>query len=124
MPMFAALRVPLFVAVLMLAALPVAFGQESPENSPKLLTVELASGRRFSGLVDIKTNDQHLVLRFTRGTASLKRPIEWKRIVSAAVEGQPIAAEMLRAKAEEMKTEATGDREQATGDRAQEPGAS
>ena len=121
--MFAALRVPLFVAVLMLAALPAAFGQEQPASSPKLLTVELASGRKFTGHVDLKTNDQHLVLRFTRGSASLQRPIEWQRIVSAAVEGQPIAAERLRAMAEEMKTEGIGDRGQGTEDRGQEAGA-
>lgn len=111
--MFAELKLPLFVAIWMLAALPAAFGQEQPTGSPKLLTVELASGRKFTGHVDLKTSDQHLVLRFTRGSASLKRPIEWKRIVSAAVDGQPIAADMLRATAEGMKSQEPETRSQA-----------
>jgi hypothetical protein len=118
--MCAALRVPLFVAVLMLAPLPAAFGQEQPASSPKL-TVELTSGRRFTGHVDLKTNDQHLVLRFTRGSASLKRPIEWGRIVSAAVDGQPIAGEMLRSAMEEMKSQEPEAGSQEPGARDREP---
>jgi hypothetical protein len=111
--MFAAMRLPVVVVLLMVAGSTAALGQEPTAAAPQPLTVELASGRKFTGLVDIKTNDQYLVLRFTRGGASLKRPIEWSRIVKASVEGQPIAAETLRATAEGMKSQepGVGDRE-------------
>jgi len=107
--------------------------QEAPNGPPALpkpLTVELVSGRKFTGLVDGRTNVQQLVLRFTRGTATLMRPIAWDRVVKASVEGQAIEADRLRETALAMRIEGSGfgiqragNRVQGTGDRGQEPGA-
>jgi hypothetical protein len=106
------------------------WSQEPPPAPPKLLTVELASGRKFTGVVDVRTNEQQLVLRFTRGTATLKRPIEWSRVVKATVDGEAIEPGKLRETAMAMRVEGsgfrvqgTGNSEQATGAREQEPGA-
>jgi hypothetical protein len=113
------------------------WSQEPPPAPPKLLTVELASGRKFTGVVDVKTNEQQLVLRFTRGTATLKRPIGWSRVVKATVDGEAIEPGKLRETAMVMRVEGpgfgahgtanrgqgTGDRSQGTGAREQEPGA-
>src|SRR5688500_18739342 len=77
-----------------------------PPGEPKSLSVTLASGRSFAGLVDAATDDDRLVLRFQSGGMSLTRPIRWDRIVRAAVDDQQIELPRLREVAEGMKSEA------------------
>jgi hypothetical protein len=97
--------------------------QDSPAIAPhasakaaQLLTVQLTSGRIFTGLVDPRTNDERLVLRFERDGATLRRPIQWDRIVRALAGEQEIELARLREVAEAMKSEVEG-REPGIGNR-------
>jgi len=127
------MQFPMLAAVVIaMIAVASSQAQEAPNGLaalPKPLTVELASGRKFTGLVDTQSNNQRLVLRFTRGTATLKRPIAWDRVVKAMVDGQAIEADRLRETALAMRVEGlesrvqeTGDGNQGAGTRGQEPG--
>jgi hypothetical protein len=104
----------------------VLLGQESPVPTAQTLTVQLASGRKFTGLVDPRTSTQRLVLRFERPGSILRRPIEWERIVAARAGDEMIDVARLREVAEEMKSKAedkgprTEDRGQTTDDSGQE----
>jgi len=121
-------RLPALFSLLAATAIASATSQaqkapNGPSAPPKVLAVELASGRKFMGLVDAQTNDKQLVLRFTRGTATLQRPIAWDRVVKATVNGQAIEADKFRETALAMRVEGTGFRGQGTGTRNREPGA-
>src|SRR5262245_17605366 len=96
--------------------------QAAPVASAKLLTVELASGRQFTGFVDVTTNQERLVLRFARDGATLKRPIEWSRVVRAAVDGTAIEPERVRETALGMKSEGATGRSREPEPSDQEPG--
>lgn len=48
-------------------------------------TVEVASGRSFTGDVDLRTDATRLWLRESHGTAVIIRPIRWDRVVRAQV---------------------------------------
>ncbi|MDX1945987.1 MAG: hypothetical protein SFU86_11370 [Pirellulaceae bacterium] len=76
------------------------------DDLPGELTVRLASGREFTAAVDSRTSDQHLVLRFARGRATVRRPIEWNRVVAATYQGGTVDLADLRTLAERIKTEA------------------
>ncbi len=94
-----------WIGVLFAAALAPEPCRAQALSEPQPLTVELASGRRFTGLVDVRTSDERLVLRFTRGGATLRRSIEWDRVVGASVSKQPIEPEQWKATALAMRTE-------------------
>ncbi len=59
--------------------------------------VEVASGRTFVALVDARTDEQQLWLRFERGQSQLLRPIAWEAIVAAHQDGRPLSSEQLQA---------------------------
>ncbi len=99
----------------------VGLAQEPPQVQQPL-TVELASGRNFTGLVDARSSDERLVLRFTRGGATLRRAIEWDRVVGASVAGQQIEPAKVKEAALAMRTEGSEERVQGSGFRVQEPG--
>lgn len=60
------------------------------------ITVRVASGRVFVGEVDARTDNAVLWLRATRGGARVRRPISWRRIVSAQVADRELSAEELQ----------------------------
>lgn len=47
---------------------------------PRSVTVELADGRAFTAEVDPQTDATHLWLRWSRGSATLLRPIRWEEV--------------------------------------------
>ncbi|MCI0360901.1 MAG: hypothetical protein L0211_20680, partial [Planctomycetaceae bacterium] len=93
----------------------------APVAKARLLTVELASGRKFTGFVDATTSDERLVLRFARGDAMMKRPIDWSRVVRASVDGVAIELGRLRETAIGMRSREPGARSRGPGAGGQEP---
>jgi len=65
-----------------------AVGGESPQGP---IRVDVASGRTLSGELDAKTDRQTLWLRWTRGSASIRQPIPWQRIVRIHVGDQVLS---------------------------------
>jgi hypothetical protein len=65
-----------------------------------VITVELTSGRTFTAVVDSRTGEDRLWLRFGDGSTTLLRPIAWDRIVRAEQDGQALSATDLRKIAE------------------------
>jgi hypothetical protein len=81
----------------------------SPAHSmpaAQLAAVELASGRTFSGYVDARTGGDTLWLRFEYGRATLWRPIDWSRVVSASVGAKQYDASEFRKAAASLATPA------------------
>jgi hypothetical protein len=104
-----------WIGVLIAAALAPHMGRaqetpavQPPAVPPQALTVELSSGRRFTGLVDARTSDERLVLRFTRDGATLRRSIEWDRVVGASVSQQQIDPGQLKATVLAMRSKGSG----------------
>ncbi len=85
----------LFAALVFLGGHSIAAGQEKTPTAESptedgaaraaIATVEVASGRRFSGVIDPRTSAQELVLRTEYEFASVTRPIEWSRVVRVTV---------------------------------------
>jgi hypothetical protein len=63
------------------------------------VVVHLASGRQFRGEIDSASTAQMLVLRTTTGNITLRRPIDWQRIVRLEVDGQAVEVAKVRAAA-------------------------
>jgi hypothetical protein len=66
--------------------------------------VRLESGREFRGILDARTDDHHLWLRWRIGEVELQRPIVWQRIVQAELNGEAIDVDDLRARSTELAT--------------------
>jgi len=62
---------------------------------PQTVTVEVASGRNFTGWVDPRTDEAELWLRWSRGTMAVLRPIDWERVIEAQVGGDTVSREEL-----------------------------
>lgn len=60
------------------------------------IAVSLESGRTLTGTVSAKTDDDQLWLAAGSGGLKMLRPIDWDRIVSAKVDGEPVTIEQLR----------------------------
>ncbi len=56
-----------------------------------LIAVEVASGRRFIGQVDARSNDTVLWIRSDHGATRIWRPIQWDAVVRAVHEGRVLA---------------------------------
>jgi hypothetical protein len=95
------MRTCLFAALLALAG--------SSLGIAETVSVHLASGRTFHGLVDPRTDDVQLCLRCTYGRAVILRPIEWSKIAEAEVGGVNHTAERFRERVAELK-QSTPDR--------------
>ena len=83
---------------------------------PQPLTVELASGRKFTGLVDAKTNDQQLVLCFTRGSCHAQAADRVEPHSQGVGRGQPIGQRCCVRRRRNARR-GSGVRVQKTGDR-------
>jgi hypothetical protein len=71
------------------------------------VTVLLASGRRFTGAVDARTNDSQLWLRVESGPITLLRPIDWERVKSASIGDKQLTADELHAESATIKSAQT-----------------
>lgn len=70
------------------------------------VTVELLSGRTFTGRIDARTDDQRLWLRFDEGAASIVRPIAWQRVIAVEYGPERFDAERARQLVKELATAA------------------
>lgn len=66
-----------------------------PAQAPTQVRIEHTSGRTWQGAIDARSTPQQLVLRFERGAAVLWRPIPWKEIRAAELNGKRITADEL-----------------------------
>jgi hypothetical protein len=60
------------------------------------IVVALQSGRKFAGEIDPASSAEQLVLKTTTGGITVQRPIQWKRIVEATVDGKRVEVAGLR----------------------------
>ena len=70
------------------------------QQAPQQVTVELASGRVFTAMIDERSDDKILWLRFQTSSTILMRPVEWNRVVAAHVDGKKITSAELQASLE------------------------
>lgn len=103
------------------------FSNEMMWAAEPILTLRLASGREFTGAIDVQSSDQALVLRSANGGMTVRRPIRWERIAVATIDGKAATIGELRALAKEAPVihcarpgVRTEDRGQRTGGRPQE----
>jgi hypothetical protein len=68
------------------------------------ISVSLASGRHFTGLVDARTDDARLWLRVESGSITLLRPIDWDRVAGAQTGAKKLSADELRAESASLKS--------------------
>jgi hypothetical protein len=79
------------------------FAGWSAGSAQDAVSVHLASGRTFHGLVDPRTDDVQLWLRCTYGRAVILRPIEWSKVAQAEVAGVTQTAQQFRERVSELK---------------------
>lgn len=70
-------------------------GQPPAARAAGNVTVEVLSGRTFTGQLDARTSDERLWLRLGTNSVSVLRPIEWPRIVRLDVGGTSLLGEEL-----------------------------
>jgi hypothetical protein len=80
---------------------------------PITVTVEVTSGRRWEGIIDTKSTDEELVLRFEKGSAVLWRPIAWQDVLSAKIDGKSLPVVQLKTTFRPMATSAKSKTERA-----------
>lgn len=68
------------------------------------VSVQLAGGREFAGVLDARTDDEKLWLRWTVGEVQLQRPIAWERVKSVELNGAPIEVQELQEQAAKLAT--------------------
>ncbi|WP_425614657.1 hypothetical protein NA78x_004531 [Anatilimnocola sp. NA78] len=73
-------------------------------QQPTTVDVAVRAGKRWTGIVDTKSNDDKLVLRFERGGAVLWRPIAWEDIREVSLAGKSLPASELKARLPELAT--------------------
>lgn len=74
-------------------------------NAENVLSVDLQSGRTFSGQVDIRTNPDRLWLRYGSSSTHIIRPIKWDRIVRARLDGNELELGELPSMAQTLRSE-------------------
>lgn len=92
MPTFQNLSLSASTALFVLLAAPLLASDSS-------VTVQVASGRHFSGQIDRSTTSERLVLRSVNGSMAIARSVAWDRIVSVKLNGKPADIASLRAAA-------------------------
>lgn len=91
----ATLRFGIFLAAVLIAAGPVrAQWHDWQRESPGAF--RLASGRVFYALIDRRTDDHTLWLRFAWDRTVILRPIAWDRVVEATWEDRTFTGPQLR----------------------------
>ena len=87
----------LSMAVTLLATLGVCAGETK-------VSVHLASGRELTGVLDSRTDDAKLWLRWAAGNVELQRPIAWEQIKSVDLDGVSIEVQKLQEQAAKLAT--------------------
>src|SRR4051812_24701285 len=67
------------------------------------IVVALQSGRKFAGEIDPASNADELVLKTATADITVRRPIQWERIVEATVDGKRVDIAKLRHETEEKR---------------------
>jgi hypothetical protein len=75
-----------------------------PAAASEPVTVLLASGRRFTGAVDARTNAAQLWLRVESGPITLLRPIDWDRVRSAQIGDKQLTVDELHDQSATLKS--------------------
>jgi hypothetical protein len=73
------------------------------EDLDSSVTVELASGRQFTGQLHPRSDADRLWLRFGRDTAYILRPIDWDRVAWVRVAGERIPLAEFKRQAIELE---------------------
>jgi hypothetical protein len=73
-----------------------------------LVEVELADGRTFAGILDARTSNHSLWLRWRTGRAELQRNFFWHELQSLTLAGASLTAEQLQERAPELATQGLG----------------
>jgi hypothetical protein len=68
------------------------------------VTVLLASGRRFTGAIDARSDDAQLWLRVESGPITLLRPIDWDRVRTAQIRDKQLTADELHDQSAMLKS--------------------
>jgi hypothetical protein len=71
-------------------------GTDTPPPEMQPVSVEVASGRIFTGEVDGRTNEQRLWMRSGSDSIVLLRPIQWDRVVAARAAGLELSGKQFR----------------------------
>ena len=82
--------------VMALLALSLATLAANRIEAAEAVTIELVSGRTFSGQVDPRTTHEQLWLRFTKGRIVIRRPFAWDQVGYAELAGEAISLPDLR----------------------------
>lgn len=70
-----------------------------------IMSVSLASGRKFTAALDSRTDGARLWLRFQRDRITILRPIDWNRVVMAELGGRQLPGEQLHRLVEQVRQE-------------------
>jgi hypothetical protein len=84
----------------------VAIGHATSTFATELATVQTKSGRTFQGVVDAKSDDAKLWLRFGTTQAQILRPIAWSQVVTATYAGREYDAAAFRQIVSKIKSAA------------------
>ncbi len=68
----------------------------APLEAAETVTIELIGGRNFTGLVDPRTSDEQLWLRFYKGKIVIRRPFAWDQLAGAEMKGEALSTQELR----------------------------
>ena len=101
------LELPRFRWLSLFAAAIAAAGLPAASDGADELSVTVAGGKTYWGLVDAKTDERQLWLRREEGHAILRRPIAWQRIESAMHAGQSVELSELAKLARRIASERT-----------------
>src|SRR5207244_4505448 len=76
-------------------------------RAAELVSVGLASGRRFTAYIDARTNDDKLWLRFEGQGILVLRPIDWDRLRSAEIGGRTLTVADFKQHAASLSSSAS-----------------
>lgn len=78
----------------------------TPTQAPVSVSLEVRSGRAWEGLIDSRSTDEHLVLRFEKGNAQLRRSIMWSDIQVVHLAGRRVTTNDLKRQLSTLATPA------------------
>jgi len=91
------------LALLLISLWIIGLGRTAYAAEP--VTVEVASGRTYTGYVDSKTDGERLWLRFEGMATTIRRPVSWESIASATVGEEQLTAGELREQADALASD-------------------
>jgi len=100
------MRVVQTVTMLLAALVAMEMSVADSRAAQPQLVVQVTSGREFSGEMDEASSPQQLVIRSSHGGVTVTRSIDWQRIVTAKLDGNPIKIAQLQELAREAGAKA------------------